>query len=99
MLFHEIRLISRSLKPWVVHLYLRSFALISSHRSPWVSRILQWVIQWHEGYEGALSSKEEVELMVSKLLALYSTAEMGSQPNHKVRRLTALFPERKVDSE
>ena len=99
MLFHEIRLISRSLKPWVVHLYLTYFVLISFRRSPWVSRILQWVIQWHEGYEGALSPKEEVELMVSKLLALYSTAELGSQPNHKVRRFTVLFPERKVNLE
>lgn len=59
--------------------------LIFPHRSPWVARILQWIIQWHEGYEGSLSSREEVELMMSKLLALYSTAELGSQSNAKVR--------------
>ena len=59
--------------------------LIFPHRSSWVARILQWVTQWHEGYEGSLSSREEVKLMVSKLLALYSTAELGSQPNAKVR--------------
>ena len=67
--------------------------LIFIRRSPWVSRVLQWTTQWHEEYEGDLSFKEEIELMVSKLLALYSTVELGAQPNIKVRGLAALFPQ------
>jgi hypothetical protein len=99
MLFYEMRLITRSLKPWVVHLYLVSLVLIFPCRSPWVSRVLQWVTQWHEGYEGSISTQEEVELMVSKLLALYSTAELGSQPNAKVRVIISLFRGYEADPE
>lgn len=62
-------------------------------RSPWVSRVLQWTAQWHEEYEGDLSFKEEIEVVVSKLLALYSTVELGSQPNTKVREAAALSPQ------
>ncbi|KAF9653663.1 hypothetical protein BDM02DRAFT_3135161 [Thelephora ganbajun] len=62
--------------------------------STWVSRILQWVTQWHEGYEGGHSFKGEVELMVSKLLALYSATELGSRSNAKSRGTMVLstFP-------
>ena len=81
MLFHEMRLITRSLKPYVVHPCLIPPMLIPLCSRPWVSRVLQWVTQWHEGHEGSLFPKEEVEFMVSKLLALYSTVELGSQPN------------------
>lgn len=94
-----MRLITRSLKPWVPHHYIVFPVLTFICRSPWVGRILQWVTQWHEVHKGGLSFKEEVELMMSKLLALYSTVELGSQPNLKVRRLTVLFLVHKADSE
>jgi len=71
--------------------------LIFFRRSPWVSRVLLWVTQWHEGYEGGLSSREEIGLMVSKLLALYSTAELGFQPNPKVKELISLFLRHEAD--
>jgi hypothetical protein len=92
MLFQEMRLITRSLKPWVVRHYTVSPVLIFFLRSPWVSQVLQWTTQWHEEYEGDLSFKEEIEVMVSKLLALYSTVELGSQPNVKVRELAVISP-------
>lgn len=72
---------------------------IFSRRSPWVSQVLQWVARWHEVYEGSLPFEEEVELMISKLLALYSTTELGFQPNTKVRVFTVLFLGYKADSE
>ena len=56
-------------------------------------------MQWHEKHKGDLSFKEEIEVMVSKLLALYSTVELGSQPNAKVRRLTALLLESQANLE
>lgn len=62
-------------------------------RSPWVSRVLQWITQWHEENKGDLSFKEEIEVMVSKLLALYSTVGLGSQQNAKVGGLAVLFPQ------
>lgn len=78
-------MITRSLKPCVLRHSIMSLVLIFFCRSPWVGRVLQWITQWHEESEGDLSFKEEVEVIVSKLLALYSTVELGSQPSVKVR--------------
>jgi len=52
--------------------------------------VVQLTTQWYEKCKGDLSFKEEIEMMVSKLLALYSTVELGSQQNVKVRGLVAL---------
>lgn len=83
MLFRELRLLTRSLKPFVISFRFQRRLLIIICRASWLARTLQWFhIYVEDEYIGDL--EQDVERAVKRIQDLYLTAQAGVQERHKV---------------